>query len=172
MRHLPTRKKIRFAPSAYDGPAVFSVTIATSGRKLAFENRDVAAICTNALGEAAASHSMAVLAHCLMPDHLHLVVEARPGANLHRLHEALQAAVRLPKDQFDLKLWQKGYYDHVMRGDEELLVVALHIRESHSRGISVRLASIRTFWQDAVRGAGIWMTLWRTERDSVAWRAT
>jgi REP element-mobilizing transposase RayT len=134
MKHLPTRKKIRLASSVYNGSAAFSVTIATASREPALTNRDVATICIGALGEAAARHSISVLAHCLMPDHLHLLVGARPGANLIDFMKLFkQLSGYRCKVQFGLKLWQKGYYDHVMRREEDWFLAARYIFENPIR---------------------------------------
>ena len=56
-----------------------------------------------------------------MPDHLHLLVEGSGASDLARFIKAFKQ-----ETSFDYKrrvgrvLWQRSYYDHVLRGPDEL----------------------------------------------------
>jgi putative transposase len=62
-----------------------------------------------------------LLAYCFMPDHLHLLVEGSGASDLARFIKAFKQ-----ETSFDYKrrvgrvLWQRSYYDHVLRGPDEL----------------------------------------------------
>ena len=74
--------------------------------------------------------SVDVLAYCLMPDHIHLLVSlARDGKPLARVdaadfkrwtaHEARRSGVGLR--------WQSGFYEHIVRRNEDVAVIARYI---------------------------------------------
>ena len=88
---------------------------------------------------AAAGEGMAILAFVFMPDHLHLLVQGREGASLPRFMKRFkQLTAFWFKQQFGESLWQKGYYDHVLRGDEDLVKGARYIIENPVRAGLVR----------------------------------
>ena len=78
-----------------------------------------------------------------MPDHAHLVVQ---GTN--ELSD-LQILVRVWKQhtafnarrRYSLNLWQRGYYEHVLRGDESILKKVLYVIENPVRANLVRSAA-------------------------------
>ena len=73
------------------------------------------------LESAARSTGFGLLAYCFMPDHLHLLVQGSEGSDLARFIKVFKQA-----SSFDYKrregrpLWQRSYYDHVLRGQDEL----------------------------------------------------
>jgi putative transposase len=125
---LPTRKRIRLAPEVYCGPGVFSVTVSAANRSPLLAQPNAVNLCLSALAEAASRHHMEVLAYCFMPDHLHLLVEAQDGGNLIRFMKAFKqlSAYRYRRSTMQ-PLWQKGYYDHVLRKEEDVNQVAEYI---------------------------------------------
>ena len=64
-----------------------------------------------------------------MPDHLHLLVEGTSdAANLVAFaHGLKQRTAYRYRRGHDEALWQKGYYEHVIRDDEATLDVARYI---------------------------------------------
>jgi putative transposase len=70
--------------------------------------------------EAAAAHAFAVLAYCFMPDHLHLVVEGKTeAADLKRFVKAWKQKTGFEySERCGNRLWQVGFFDHVLRSDE------------------------------------------------------
>lgn len=87
------------------------------------------------LRQAADAEWFAVTACCFMPDHMHALVEGC-GQNADFLR-----FVRLFKQQsaYDWKcrsateLWQRGYYEHVLRSDEDAFAVARYLLENPVR---------------------------------------
>ena len=74
-------------------------------------------------------------AYCFMPDHLHLVVCGQDNSPLAAfVHHFKQLSGHRYKQEHDAQLWQISYYDHVLRGDEDLLAVASYIWDNPVRG--------------------------------------
>ena len=128
MERLPSRKRIRLAPESYEGPAAFSVTISTANRSPLLKQPDTVDMCTSALAETASRFRIDVLAYCFMPDHLHLLLEAKEDTNLIRFMKAFKqvTSYRHLKTKTQA-LWQKGYYDHVLRREEDVNQVGEYI---------------------------------------------
>ena len=125
---LPTRKRIRLAPEVYQGPAAFSVVISTAQRFALFHNGRAIQMCVSALEKTSPRHSMVVLVYFFMPDHLHLLLEGGEGSNLIRFMKTFkQVSAYCYRQAFKQSLWQKGYYDHVLRKDEDMRTVAEYI---------------------------------------------
>jgi putative transposase len=133
-KKLPIRKHIRLPPEVYQGPAAFSVTISTAGHREILRSPRSVSLCVTALMETATDHAMEVLAYCFMPDHLHLLLQAKEGANLIRFMKAFkQVAAYRHLRTLQRPLWQKGYYDHVLRWEEDVRVVAQYIFQNPLR---------------------------------------
>src|SRR3972149_1199802 len=127
-RVLPKRMRIRLAPESYEGPAAFSVTVSTAGRAPLFRKPAAVHLCVSALSETASLHHMDVLAYCFMPDHLHLLVQARDHGSFLRFMKGFKqiSGYRYRRGAMQ-PLWQKGYYDHALRKEEDVNQVAEYI---------------------------------------------
>jgi putative transposase len=77
----------------------------------------------------------AVIAYCFMPDHLHVLVEGRSArSDLRRFAKTYkQRSGYAWKQRHSRQLWQRSYYDHVLREDEDTLGVARYILENPVR---------------------------------------
>ena len=113
---------------AYHGPGTFSVTVSTALRRNLFNDERAVNLCLSALAETATREEMEVLAYCFMPDHLHLLLEGKEGSNLIGFMKAFkQTSAYRCRQAFHQHLWQKGYYDHVLRKEEDVRSVAEYI---------------------------------------------
>jgi REP element-mobilizing transposase RayT len=75
-----------------------------------------------------------------MPDHLHLLVQAKEGCqSLERFIGAFKnITTRLYWQQGGKgKLWQRGFYDHIVRRDEDLATISGYIMDNPVRAGSV-----------------------------------
>ena len=134
MERLPSRQRIRLPPESYKGPAAFSVTVSTAGRAPLFKKPETVQLCLSALSETASLHRMDVLAYCFMPDHLHLLVQARDDGSFLRFMKGFKqiSGYRYRRSAMQ-PLWQKGYYDHVLRRKEDVNQVAEYIMHNPVR---------------------------------------
>lgn len=84
-------------------------------------------IISEAIREAAMAHGVNVHCYCIMPDHVHVVGSVQPGGTHQRKFiQSLKkrATMHAGRQQ---RLWQESFYDHVLRGDEDLLSVCVYV---------------------------------------------
>ena len=79
---------------------------------------------------------MAILAYCFMPDHFHLLVEGVTAtADLRRFVKLAKqrsgAVYALEKHE---PLWQEGYYERVLRAEDDTKQIARYILDNPVRG--------------------------------------
>jgi putative transposase len=79
--------------------------------------------------QSARAQYFAVLAYCLMPDHLHLVVEGtRADANLQVFVSSFKQRTGFEHSRTaDTRLWQVGYHDRVLRQEESVLTTIAYV---------------------------------------------
>ena len=120
-------KPHRLPRETYLGQATVSFTICVAHRAPLFTDAGVVGAFLDVLRSVAQHWSCVVVVYCFMPDHLHLVLHGTT-------HEA-----DLWKMVVDFKqrsgywlyrhmprvVWQKDFYDHVIREDDDL---AVHVR--------------------------------------------
>ncbi len=112
------RKRNRLHREVYDDHGVFAVTIATWRRRPVFTDADEVAHSLSMLEETARAMKFRLLAYCFMPDHLHILVE---GSHLPKFIKAFKQASSFDhKRRVGYLLWQRSYYDHVLRKAEDL----------------------------------------------------
>src|SRR5436853_5893065 len=110
----------------YVGSYRYFLTICTFNRaKVLVTDAQVQPIVLQ-LSQGSAAHKFSVTAYCLMPDHIHVLVAGE--------HETadFREFVRVFKQQTSFAwkrryggaLWQRGYFDHVLREEEDTFAVA------------------------------------------------
>jgi REP element-mobilizing transposase RayT len=119
----------------YRGPYRYFLTFCTFQRRPTFRDADAAAGVMAQFRLTARELAFAILAYCLMPDHAHLLVEGTTeAADLRRfVKRAKQRTGQVHWRQAAAPLWQEGYYDRVLRAEEDSLAVARYIIENPVR---------------------------------------
>ena len=136
---LPTRKQNRLAQYDYRTPNAYFITICTNNRRNLFW-KDVGAIIDRpenvpltSLGMVAqqsirdiSSHYPAITVDhaVIMPNHIHLLLQIHADANgRSMIAPTISTVVRLMKGtvskQAGFAVWQKGFYDHVIRNEND-----------------------------------------------------
>jgi putative transposase len=122
-------KPIRLPKQNYLGYRSYFLTPCTRDRIPCFRSPRIARWLLELLPPLAAQHSFALRAYCLMPDHLHLLLQGNSSsANLLRFvkifkhKSALQFLSKTGKP-----LWQISFFDHILRNDEDLCSAAEYI---------------------------------------------
>jgi REP-associated tyrosine transposase len=77
-----------------------------------------------------------VIAYCFMPDHLHMLVEGNhPAADFREFVRIFKQRSSFAwKQNAGTALWQRSYFEHVLRDDEDTIAVARYILENPLRG--------------------------------------
>jgi putative transposase len=131
-RHLQT--------FSYVGLHRYSLTWCTESRLRLFVTSNAVDLVKLQILRAADDEAFALLAYCFMPDHVHLLIEARSDASDCRafITRAKQFSGYHFRKVFGRRLWQRYGFEHVVRDDEMTLVVARYILENPLRAGLVR----------------------------------
>ncbi|MDO8615608.1 MAG: transposase [Dehalococcoidia bacterium] len=126
---IPFRRKPNRLPLAhYTHHAAYSVTIASAERQEVFADEALVQGCLAELRAASETEGFEVLAYCFMPDHVHLLLAAEEGGFLPDFVKRFKQTTGFAyKRRTGGALWQKSYFDHVLRREEEVIVVARYI---------------------------------------------
>ncbi len=130
-----TNRPRRLQGVSYVGYDRYFLTTCTAFRRPAFAAHCLAASVAGQLLHEAACFEFAVPAYCLMPDHLHALIEAkseRPDfvAFVKRFKQMTGFAHRQATGQ---PPWQHGYHERILRNDEASDVVVRYILENPVR---------------------------------------
>lgn len=120
---------------SYIGPLAYFVTSCTLERRKAFITNEFCEECRLELSATSKRFGFTTTAYCFMPDHAHILTSGnRADASLPAMvAEWKQRTGFAWRRQSGGRLWQKGYYDHVLRADEEHLSIARYIFENPVR---------------------------------------
>jgi len=123
------KKQLRLPLTNYQGPRLYFVTIVTANRSPYFADLTTGRWLIAMLLETAAKFSFSLHAYCAMPDHLHFLCEGRSDAcNLTKFVEVFkQRTAHEFTNLRSARLWQKRYYDHILRPNEPAEAPACYI---------------------------------------------
>lgn len=124
------RQRIRLPAALYAVPgAVCSITVATKDRLAVLADPVLAEKTTELIRGHARRRAVPVHAFCVMPDHVHLVLEPGPSCDVIRfVGELKNLCQRLAWERgFGGRIWQTSFWDHFLRADEELRVVVAYV---------------------------------------------
>jgi putative transposase len=129
MLELPARKPIRLTRRNYLGQNCYFVTICCFNRHTVFQSPKLSAGILNLLQTESSANSFRVHAYCLMPDHLHFLAEGiKPSSDLLHLVRSFRIkSSRHYSGQTGRILWQKRFYDHILREPQTAEAVAWYI---------------------------------------------
>lgn len=120
---------------SYIGLNAYFVTSCTLDRRNAFTHNEFCQACRSELLATSRRFGFRASAYCFMPDHVHLLLCGN------RADASLRDFVATWKQRTGFewykrvgeRLWQKGYYEHVLRSDEAHLSIARYILENPVR---------------------------------------
>ena len=110
-------KNIRLNASQYIGRKWYFVTICSAGRRRVLTHPGNAEKLVTHLVRVAKNHGMSIYAYCVMPDHLHVLVQGKlPTSDLLSFIKEFKQRTEL---QFYAKhgreFWRKKFYDRILR---------------------------------------------------------
>lgn len=115
-------KKHRLPLDYYTGEVVVAYTICTKGGMNFFVNFEMFSICERKLLEELEKSDCSSLVYLFMPDHCHLLIKGNSiHANSYNCVKMFKqkTGYYFSKNKYNFK-WQKDFYDHILRRDEEI----------------------------------------------------
>jgi len=88
---------------------------------------DVVETCLRRLREASEHHGFQVMAYCFMPTHLHLLIVGSEDSQLLPFVKHFKQTTSFDCGGDATQLWQRSFYDRVLRVEEDLEDVARYI---------------------------------------------
>ncbi|HBL52491.1 MAG TPA: hypothetical protein DDZ34_00090 [Syntrophaceae bacterium] len=123
----------------YIGRYRYFITICADRRKNIFEeNNALVEVLLDILAASGGMHRFTIWAYCFMPDHLHFLAEGgKEDADLKKFIKDYKQKTGYQytkrKSMNGHKLWQPGYYEHVLRETEDTDAVLRYILENPVR---------------------------------------
>lgn len=123
------RKNIRLPRETYQIPSqIFSLTICTLNRLPLFQNVKYGELVTSSLATGPFGIQTERFAYCLMPDHLHLLLASKESNLVDLINRwKSYSANLLRRNGLIGPCWQRGFYDHALRKEEDIRNIAEYI---------------------------------------------
>ncbi len=126
MESLPNRRHLTRIPVWLkpDQSVIYFVTVCCADRRPVFNNVQAVGIAVDALIQTAQRTDWSIPQVCFMPDHIHLMM-----LPLHEREQPLSGFIqrwkssvkqRLNRQCVDGKIWQREFFDHLLRSGESL----------------------------------------------------
>ena len=126
----PVRKRLRLKGFDYSNPAqVYFLTICASEGTSPFKDKDLSSQIIKSLFFYRNQKGIRLYSYCVMPDHFHLVMSPANGLSVSQLVGNLKTyTTKLAQEKgLNGKLWQKSFYDHILRKDDSLLKICKYV---------------------------------------------
>jgi len=150
------RKKNRLPRSCYLGHQWYFITACTGqGQPHLWDGRLVNVL-LDLLRTQCTSHSFDVYAYCFMPNHVHLELVGLSDSSdaITLLHDFKGIATSQARSLGVRNLWEKGFYDHILRNNDDHNGVAWYI---FNNPVRKGLVSDPRDWPHS----GSWMFDWK-----------
>jgi REP-associated tyrosine transposase len=122
-------KNIRLPAAKYIGVRWYFVTLCCAARRRVFANPEWASRIVDGLRQEADAYHFDVHAYCVMPDHVHALLKGLdPTCDLLAFLKNLkQKTDHEFRERFHRGLWQKKFYDHILRKNDSVERIAGYI---------------------------------------------
>jgi REP-associated tyrosine transposase len=132
---MPHKLSPRLKTFDYLGFYRYFLTICARDRTRIFTDDQSVGLVLMELSRTADDQQFLVIAYCFMPDHVHLLVEGHyPAADFREFVRIFKQRSSFAwKRQNGTTLWQRSYFEHVLRDDEDTVGVAKYILENPVR---------------------------------------
>ena len=130
------RRPPRLPAAIYVGVKAYFLTICCDERRTTLLQEAARDVVMFELRRTSDDHHFAVFAYCLMPDHRHLVAEGcADSSNCTTFARVFkQRSAFAWKQRVGERLWQPGFYDHVLRDAEHMRSIVRYVLENPVRG--------------------------------------
>lgn len=159
MENLPKRKSLRIGDFDYSTAGAYFITLCTQNRETIFwnlrrgdlwspaENQSLPLSHAGLMAEAEIQRlttiypAIRVDNYCIMPDHVHLILTVHPdddgraqlAPTISRVVQQFKGAVT---KKIGRPIWQKSYFDHVIRGQRDYEEIWRYIEENPLKYLS------------------------------------
>jgi REP element-mobilizing transposase RayT len=125
----PQRKRIRLDHDVYGMEGtVFHITVSTADRRTLFSNAAFARAVFDNLLHGPVSQEAELFAVCVMPDHVHMLLGAKETNLVDLVARWKTFTTNLAHRMgFRGDVWQRSFYDHAMRLEEDLITTAEYL---------------------------------------------
>lgn len=137
----PVRERPHRLPhESYRGNVLVAITACVKDGEPLFANPIAVDACTSCLRAATSRFACTVPVYCFMPEHLHVILRgAAPVADAWAAMAAFkQRSGFWIANHFAGFAWQKDFWDHIVRGDEDLRAQIRYVAENLVRRGLVR----------------------------------
>jgi len=141
------RKSLRLIDFGYKGSSfIYFITLCTTDRQPLFSNTKIAKVVEDEMEYRRVNKEVKLYCYCIMPDHLHILLSFNDDFQK-RLQDWVSAFKRhtskVINELFNVRpLWQKNFYDHIVRKEESILKIAEYILNNPVRkGMALRWES-------------------------------
>ncbi len=153
------RNSLRLRDFDYSSEGAYFVTISCNDKKEYFNSSSIKRIVEINLKNLNKRFNIEVDQFCIMPDHVHLILlfKEKQDSSLSQVIQAYKSLVAKEiraKLGISEKIWQRGFYDHIIRNEKDYLEKARYIlnnqpkkdleKEAISVRVGVELVSTRT----------------------------
>lgn len=125
----------------YSSSGAYFITICLQNRMPLFNNADASEMVKKWLGKIEDDNSITVDCYVIMPDHIHfiLLIQKTGVADLRKVigwfktmttNEYIRGVKEDRLEPFEKRLWQRGYYEHIIRNEEDLNEKRKYIAEN------------------------------------------
>ena len=129
--HRLQRKRLRLRNFDYSNPNyVYFLTVCARHLTMPFYNPDLADQIMASLLYIREKKGIVLFCYCLMPDHLRIVVSpSTKSGSVSKIMQGFKSfTTRVSWERgIEGKLWQKSFYDHIARKDEDLKAICDYI---------------------------------------------
>ncbi|MCA1594077.1 MAG: transposase [Acidobacteria bacterium] len=124
------RDSLRLRGFDYTSRRIYFVTIVAAGRQKIFLDGRVAQSTLDCLRVLRSKLNFYVYAYCLMPDHFHALLGVGvSGKSLSAICGAFKSlSTRAYWQWYEGKLWQRQFFDHVVRNEEDFFETVEYIK--------------------------------------------
>lgn len=136
----------------YRGQYAYHLSFVTHARSRRFEVASAAQTCIDVAHRAVADRHFDLLAYCVMPDHLHLVVQGQSEES--NMLEFVKLFKQLTgyhlKTEPKSPLWQQSFHDRLLRDEREVAEAVEYVFQNPvALGLVKKLAEYR--WAGGLR---------------------
>ncbi|MCF7513940.1 transposase [Pseudoalteromonas sp. L23] len=125
----------------------YAITVTCKDRKSYFNSFSICAEAAKTIMACEKERLFKVIAFVLMPDHLHLIIQLNGSLSLSDAIRAIKGRITTRLRSFGVfSLWQKGYYEHLIRSEDDLKEQARYIIQNPIRANLVTRVCEYPYW--------------------------